>query len=107
MRFEQRLISEGLRSLHRDEPGARHGFDDTVLVVDALQGVDDGKRRHRSIGAIVDDADTAEALKPYYRFLCKRPLSSDDYYPTFNRPNVDLIDVSDTKGVERMTAFVQ
>src|SRR3546814_17131293 len=46
---------------------------------------------------------TAEALKPYYRFLCKRPLSSDEFYPTFNRPNVELVDVSDTKGVERLT----
>jgi cation diffusion facilitator CzcD-associated flavoprotein CzcO len=42
-------------------------------------------------------------LKPYYRFLCKRPCSNDDYYPTFNRDNVQLIDVSSTKGVERMT----
>jgi cation diffusion facilitator CzcD-associated flavoprotein CzcO len=36
--------------------------------------------------------------------LCKRPLSSDDYYPTFNRPNVGLIDVSETKGVEHISA---
>ncbi|QIG81545.1 flavin-containing monooxygenase [Stakelama tenebrarum] len=52
---------------------------------------------------IVDDPNTAEALKPYYRFLCKRPCSNDDYYPTFNRPNVELIDVAATQGVERMT----
>ena len=25
----------------------------------------------------------------------------DDYLPTFNRPNVTLVDVSDSKGVER------
>ena len=47
---------------------------------------------------------TAEALKPYYRFLCKRPCFSDEYLPTFNRANVTLVDVSDTKGVERITA---
>ena len=46
---------------------------------------------------------TAEKLKPYYRFLCKRPCFNDDYLPTFNRPNVTLIDVSDTRGVERLT----
>jgi cation diffusion facilitator CzcD-associated flavoprotein CzcO len=62
------------------------------------------ERLRRRVGQLVQDGKVAEALKPYYRFLCKRPLSSDDYYPTFNRPNVDLIDVSDTKGVERMTA---
>ncbi len=42
-------------------------------------------------------------MKPWYRFLCKRPCSNDDYYATFNRPNVKLIDVSSTQGVERMT----
>jgi cation diffusion facilitator CzcD-associated flavoprotein CzcO len=40
---------------------------------------------------------------PWYRFLCKRPLSSNDFYSTFNRPNVKLIDVSVTRGLERMT----
>ncbi|MET0388250.1 MAG: monooxygenase, partial [Polyangiales bacterium] len=58
--------------------------------------------RHR-VEALVKDKKTAEALKPWYRFLCKRPLSSDEFYPTFNRPNVELVDVSDTKGVERIT----
>jgi cyclohexanone monooxygenase len=61
------------------------------------------ERLRRRIGAIVDHADTAEALKPYYRFLCKRPCSSDEYLPTFNRPNVTLVDVSESKGVDRLT----
>ena len=61
------------------------------------------ERLRRRVDQVVKDKKAAEALKPYYRFLCKRPLSSDDFYPTFNRPNVELIDVSDTKGVERMT----
>ncbi|GAA0310495.1 NAD(P)/FAD-dependent oxidoreductase [Sphingomonas oligophenolica] len=60
-------------------------------------------RLRRRVEALVDDPKTAEALKPYYRFLCKRPLSSDDFYPTFNRPNVDLIDVSETKGLQSLT----
>jgi cation diffusion facilitator CzcD-associated flavoprotein CzcO len=61
------------------------------------------ERLRRRVEALVEDPATAESLKPYYRFLCKRPLSSDEYYPTFNRPNVELVDVSLTKGVERMT----
>jgi cation diffusion facilitator CzcD-associated flavoprotein CzcO len=61
------------------------------------------ERLRRRAESIVKDPVTAEALKPWYRFLCKRPLSNDDFYPTFNRPNVKLIDVSATKGVERMT----
>ncbi|MGH8883364.1 MAG: monooxygenase, partial [Stackebrandtia sp.] len=41
---------------------------------------------------------------PYYRFLCKRPCFNDEYLPSFNRDNVTLVDVSATKGVERITA---
>jgi cyclohexanone monooxygenase len=51
----------------------------------------------------VADPDTAEALKPWYRQFCKRPTFNDDYLPTFNRPNVKLIDTSETQGVERIT----
>ncbi len=61
------------------------------------------ERIRRRIDDIVDDPVTAEALKPYYRFMCKRPCSSNDYLPTFNRSNVTLVDVSSSKGVERMT----
>lgn len=61
------------------------------------------ERFRRRIDEIVKDKATAEALKPWFRFHCKRPLSSDTYYPTFNLPNVHLIDVSNTKGVERLT----
>ncbi|WP_304118409.1 NAD(P)/FAD-dependent oxidoreductase [Mycolicibacterium bacteremicum] len=61
------------------------------------------ERLRRRVGEIVDDPDTAEALKPYYRFMCKRPTSSEHYLATFNRPNVTLVDVSACKGVERLT----
>jgi cyclohexanone monooxygenase len=61
------------------------------------------ERLRRRVESIVQDEDTAEALKPYYRFLCKRPCSNDDYLAAFNRPNVTLIDVSETKGVQRAT----
>ncbi len=62
------------------------------------------ERLRRRVESVVEDEATAEALKPYYRFLCKRPLSNEEYLHTFNRDNVTLIDVSDTRGVERMTA---
>jgi cation diffusion facilitator CzcD-associated flavoprotein CzcO len=52
---------------------------------------------------VVEDPATAEALKPYYRYLCKRPASNDDYYPVFNQSNVTLIDVAETQGLERLT----
>jgi cation diffusion facilitator CzcD-associated flavoprotein CzcO len=44
---------------------------------------------------------TAEILKPYYRYLCKRPCFHDEYLLAFNRPNVTLVDCP--AGVERIT----
>ncbi len=55
------------------------------------------------VDATVEDPATAEALKPWYRQFCKRPTFNDDYLPTFNRPNVTLVDTSASKGVERIT----
>jgi cyclohexanone monooxygenase len=54
------------------------------------------------VGDLVSDAATAEALKPWYRQFCKRPTFNDDYLPTFNRPNVTLVDTGG-QGVERVT----
>jgi len=51
---------------------------------------------------LVADPATAEALKPWYRQFCKRPTFNDDYLPTFNRPNVTLVDTGG-RGVERVT----
>ena len=51
---------------------------------------------------IVEDESTAEALKPYYRQFCKRPCFHDEYLPTFNRPNVTLVN-TDGRGVDQIT----
>src|ERR1700678_4412838 len=54
------------------------------------------------VSSIVQDEKTAEALKPWYGQWCKRPTFNDEYLPTFNRPNVKLVDTGG-KGVERVT----
>jgi cyclohexanone monooxygenase len=51
----------------------------------------------------VADSATAEALKPWYRQFCKRPTFNDEYLEAFNRPNVTLVDTSESHGVERIT----
>jgi cyclohexanone monooxygenase len=51
----------------------------------------------------VTKEEAAERLKPWYRQFCKRPTFNDEYLATFSRPNVELVDVSDAKGVERIT----
>ena len=56
----------------------------------------------RRIASIVKDPATAEALKPYYHYFCKRPCFHDEFLQAFNRPNVTLVDTQG-KGVERIT----
>jgi cyclohexanone monooxygenase len=58
--------------------------------------------RARCDDEISDDA-VADKLKPWYRQFCKRPTFNDQYLATFNRPNVELVDVSADKGVECIT----
>jgi len=69
-----------------------------------MQAVDYAKmedvRSH--VAAVINDPATAEASKPWYNFLCKRPLFSDDYLQSFNRANVALVD-TDGRGVEKIT----
>ena len=54
------------------------------------------------IASIVEDPATAEALKPWYNLMCKRPCFHDEYLAAFNRDNVTLVDTAG-KGVERIT----
>ncbi len=53
------------------------------------------------VDAIVKDPATAEALKPWYRQLCKRPCFHDEYLQAYNTPTAHLVD-TDGKGVERI-----
>ncbi len=54
------------------------------------------------IAGIVKDPETAESLKPYFNWMCKRPLFVDGYFETFNRPNVKMIDTKG-RGLDRIT----
>ena len=50
--------------------------------------------------AVVEDPALREKLTPDHPWGCKRPLFSNDYYPAFNRPNLELV----TEPIERITA---
>jgi cation diffusion facilitator CzcD-associated flavoprotein CzcO len=54
--------------------------------------IDAMMRIHKRIEETVKDPKTADALKPWYMLMCKRPCFHNDYLPTFNRPNVELVD---------------
>ena len=57
----------------------------------------------RRVDEIVEDPETAAKLKPYWGKHCKRVCFHDDYLPSFNLPNVHLIDTAG-RGVEEITA---
>ncbi len=57
---------------------------------------------HRArVADVVADPATAEALKPWYRYICKRPCFHDEYLAAFNEPNVTLVDCP--AGFDRVT----
>jgi cyclohexanone monooxygenase len=60
------------------------------------------ERNRRRVERLVKDKATAEALKPYYHYFCKRPTFHDEFFDAFNRPNVTLVD-TEGRGVERIT----
>ncbi|HET8618208.1 MAG TPA: NAD(P)/FAD-dependent oxidoreductase [Acidimicrobiales bacterium] len=59
------------------------------------------EEHRRRVDELVADPATAEILKPYYRYLCKRPCFHDEYLDAFNNPNVTLVDCP--AGMERVT----
>ncbi len=81
-----------------DHGGGEMNFENMFRL--AYEESDDEKMTEirARVDAIVQDPATAEALKPWYRQLCKRPCFHDEYLQTYNRPNVHLVD-TDGQGV--------
>ena len=76
-----------------------------ALMAKAFADSDDEKMEEirARVDSVVADPATAEALKPWYRQLCKRPCFHDEYLDAYNRANVHLVD-TDGRGVERIDA---
>ncbi|WP_030544145.1 NAD(P)/FAD-dependent oxidoreductase [Streptomyces albus] len=91
------LLEKLLPSFRRQ--GDRAAFEAAYEAADAAKMNEIRARVER----IVTDPDTAEKLKPWYRYACKRPTFSDAYLEAFNRGNVTLVDTADTHGIERVT----
>jgi cation diffusion facilitator CzcD-associated flavoprotein CzcO len=73
------------------------------MMLAAFEASDDEKMEEirARVDTIVHDEATAEALKPWYRQLCKRPCFHDEYLQAYNEPGTHLIDTNG-KGVERI-----
>ena len=105
---EQDLVMDGwtdiigrliTRLRDRDSPEALSGDLAGVLELADFEKMEQIRSR---VDAVVTDAATADALKPWYRQFCKRPCFHDEYLQAFNRSNVALID-TDGRGVDRVT----
>jgi cation diffusion facilitator CzcD-associated flavoprotein CzcO len=92
-RFEERWAHGGLPFL-----GA---FTDLLLDTDANEEAAEFVRAH--IRDIVQDPAVAERLVPDQVIGCKRLCVDIGYYETFNRPDVLLVDLSESP-IERITA---
>ncbi|PRX96594.1 flavin-containing monooxygenase [Allonocardiopsis opalescens] len=106
---EESLVQDGWTATTKLQRKILSGAVDTSLPAEERERRDEladaltMNRLRERVAAIVRDPATADALKPWYRYMCKRPGFSDEYLQTFNRPNVTLVDTADTGGITRMT----
>ncbi|MFA5882915.1 MAG: NAD(P)/FAD-dependent oxidoreductase [Acidimicrobiia bacterium] len=59
------------------------------------------EEHRRRVDEIVEVPEKAAIVKPYYRYICKRPCFHDEYLDSLNAPNLQLVDCP--AGVERVT----
>lgn len=96
-------LTNGLYAVLAEHPSPEELTPEEIALIAERVDLKKMERIRRRVEEIVDDPATAEALKPWYRYLCKRPCFHDEYLPTFNRPNVTLVD-TEGRGVDRITS---
>jgi len=101
--FKKGGYSESLRFIDWQNDGPR--VTPIPFTFDTLHNEEENAEICRGIAERikreVKDPALAEKLTPDYPFFCKRVLFIDDYYTTFNKPHVTLVD--DPQGVEAIT----
>jgi cation diffusion facilitator CzcD-associated flavoprotein CzcO len=99
-------VGSNERTLAFEESWTKGGFTFTQtfkdLVVDRTANALAGEFIRDKIHSIVRDPDVAELLTPKVLIGCKRMCIDSGYYEMFNRPNVELVDVSTTP-IEEVT----
>jgi cation diffusion facilitator CzcD-associated flavoprotein CzcO len=96
---DEDLVDDAWTSLTRKMPIVNEGGPNAAELADFAK-MEEIRAR---VDAIVTDATTAEALKPWYGYYCKRPCFHDEYLLAFNRDNVCLVDTHGL-GVGQITA---
>ncbi|OBF19188.1 monooxygenase [Mycobacterium kubicae] len=99
---DEDLVADAWTSITRRLPVMRHdteGARTRDIELADFSKMDEIRAR---VDELVTDRATAEALKPWYGYFCKRPCFHDEYLQTFNRDNVTLVDTRGS-GVQRIT----
>lgn len=101
MPHPDRAVSERERRLYRLMPPAQDvqrnlyfamyeavgvGFRGRTRMLEPLE-----KQGRAHLRRQVRDPELRAKLKPHYRFGCKRPILSNDFYPALTQPNVELV----------------
>jgi cation diffusion facilitator CzcD-associated flavoprotein CzcO len=95
-------ISQRIRDRIVEKVAAGNELTPEVADLAFLESDDEKMEEIRArCDAVVDDHETAQNLKAWYRQLCKRPCFHDEYLQAYNRPNCHLVD-TDGKGVQRI-----
>jgi cation diffusion facilitator CzcD-associated flavoprotein CzcO len=99
---DEDLVADAWTSLAKAMPIAKAGTDPRASTAELADFAKMEEIRAR-VDALVADPATAEGLKPWYGYYCKRPCFHDEYLQTFNRDNVTLVDTRG-RGVEQISA---
>jgi cation diffusion facilitator CzcD-associated flavoprotein CzcO len=104
---DEDLVADAWTSITRKLPVMRHDGDPAVDPAQRSRDIEIAdfvkmEEIRARVDEIVTDRTTAEALKPWYGYFCKRPCFHDEYLQTFNRDNVTLVDTRG-RGVEQIT----
>lgn len=96
-------VSEKDRNEHLEKMWTEHGglmlmsaYADLTTNFESSNFVADFVRK--KIRETVKDPQTAEMLCPKIHYGCKRLCVDTNYWATFNRPNVSLVDISEATG---------
>ncbi|MUL63658.1 monooxygenase [Mycobacterium sp. CBMA 234] len=99
---DEDLVADAWTSLAKALPIAKEGTDPQASTAELADFAKMEQIRAR-VDELVTDPATAEGLKPWYGYYCKRPCFHDEYLQTFNRANVTLVDTRG-RGVEQISA---
>ena len=96
---EERKRLIGNEQAMLDDRSQIFGWVDAICALQDAELLAQGQRDCDDALSTVANAETRDKLRPDFIFGSKRPLVSSDWFPTFNRPNVELV----TESIDRVT----